>query len=74
MKYGKIVVVCLLLLASGCSTTNGFFRDVKTGAEMGINITQNLVDKQKINSIAFAMDEQTKAIREGNEMRFALSR
>jgi len=65
-----LVYICLAL--SGCSTANGICRDARSIAETGIAVTQNSVDKQRNNSIGFAIKEQTRVIRNGDQMRIEL--
>ena len=75
MKRTLIVLLLLaMLLQAGCSTVNGLCRDTRTVAELGINATQNSVEKQQNHSIGFAIKEQTRIIRNGDQMRIELTR
>jgi len=65
-----IVIIFLLAVCvfqSGCSTANGVCRDVRSISELGINITQTATDKQRDNSIAFAITEQNRVMKQGIE-------
>ncbi|MAF25278.1 hypothetical protein CL634_06850 [bacterium] len=66
-----LIITCII--QSGCSSTNGFCRDVRSISEAGINVTQPLVERQRSNSIAFGITEQNRIMSAALEMQTALA-
>lgn len=68
-----LIVVGLWALA-GCSTLNGLARDVKSVSEFAIDSTQKGADKQMGDSIAWAIRDQTRLMRNGQQVAAGLGR
>ena len=79
-NYIRLLVLSLLLgvftgvLFTGCQTTNGIARDVRSGANWVVEATQETCDTMQENSIAQAMREQNSIIRRGQKMEVAIGR
>ena len=73
----KHCVIALLLLAiavlSGCSTSHGVCRDIRSLSEFGIGLTQKAVDGQQRGSISFAIREQNRIMQSGIDMQTVLA-
>ena len=66
--------IAVMLLCTSCSTANGAFRDIKSGAELGISLTQKAADKQMADGLAWSVKEQTRVMNNGQMITRALGR
>lgn len=64
----SILAAAMLIVMSGCSTTNGVGRDLRSIGEAVAGLSQKLADKQADASIDHNIREENRILRRGNAM------